>query len=131
MKKKPRHTKEQEKQVRAWEAWHRELLEEALAGVHRDVFERLMERLKSLGEARALVDAIAREDWSAVDAEQRAIALFEIDRAIVQLREKRGLGPIDDPLPGQPDNAFRHQGNVREFPAICGRACRRQSPVSW
>jgi hypothetical protein len=32
--------------VRAWRKWHREQLEAALAGVHRDVFERLMHTLK-------------------------------------------------------------------------------------
>ena len=33
--------------LRAWCRWHRERLEEALEGVHRDVLERLMMQLKN------------------------------------------------------------------------------------
>ena len=35
--------------------------------------------------------------------------LHEIDQAIMRLRERNGLPPLDDPIPflGQPDNAFR------------------------
>ena len=35
------------------------------------------------------------------------IALHEINAAITALRERNGLAPIDDPLPGAPENAFR------------------------
>jgi predicted negative regulator of RcsB-dependent stress response len=93
--------------LRAWKRYHREQLEEALAGIHGAVLARLMEQLKNLGEARALVDAVAREDWTAVDAETRGIALFEIDTAITKLREARGLKPFDDALSDQRPTAFQ------------------------
>src|SRR5262249_12113638 len=94
------------KLARAWHAWHREQLKEALEGVHRDVFERLMARLKDLRSARELVDAVGREDWGAVSADERLEALHQINLAICALRERQELTPIDDPLPGQPENAF-------------------------
>jgi broad specificity phosphatase PhoE len=92
---------------RAWRRRHRESLEKVLAGVHGAVLARLMAQLKNLSEARELVAAVAAEDWSVIDADTRFIALHEINRAICKLREARNLTPIDDPLPGQPENAFR------------------------
>jgi hypothetical protein len=102
--------------LRAWKQWHREQLEAALLGMHGAILARLMQQLKNLGEARALVDAIAREDWSAVDAEARQVALHEISTAITKLREKRGLKPFDDPLPGAPANAFQIIKSILSFP---------------
>ena len=93
--------------ARAWRAWHREQLNQALAGVHRDVFERLMAQLKDLRSARQLIDAIAQEDWSAVDADTRLVILHEINNAITRAREKLGLAPIDDPLLPGKLNAFQ------------------------
>jgi hypothetical protein len=93
--------------LRWWKKFHREQLEEALAGVHHDVLERMMVQLKNLKFARELVNAMAAEDWSTVDADTRLIVLHELNVAICALREKHGQEPIDDPLPGEPDNAFR------------------------
>ena len=93
--------------LRWWTAWHREQLEEALSGVHRDVLERVMAQLKNLKSARELVNAMAAEDWSVVDADTRLIVLHEINVAIAKLRSSSDLPPINDPLPGQPDNAYR------------------------
>jgi hypothetical protein len=95
------------KLVRAWRNWHAEQLQEALAGLHRDVLGRVMAQLKNLRSARELVTAVAAEDWSVVDADTRLVVLHQINVAIAALREKQGLEPIDDPLPGQPDNAYR------------------------
>jgi hypothetical protein len=92
--------------ARAWRKGHREQLEEALAGVHGAVLERLLTQLKDLQSARALVDFMA-QDWGAVDANARLTALHQINNAITKLREREGLAPIDDPLPGKPENAFR------------------------
>ena len=87
--------------------FHREQLAGALVGLHRDVLTRLMAQLKAQRSARELVNFVAAQDWSVVDADTRAIALFEINNAIVTLRERRGLPPFDDPLPGAPPNAFQ------------------------
>ena len=108
--------------LRSWKAWHREQLEEALAGVHRDVLERLMEQLKQLHNARELVDFISAQNWEAIPADTRLIALHEINQAITKLPEKSGREPNSDPLPGQPDNAFRIiRALFDKFPAPAGR----------
>ena len=119
--KKDKKLADNERLLRWWKKFHREQLEEALAGVHRDVLERVMARLKDLRSARELVNAMAAEDWSTVDAETRLIVLHEINIAIAALREKQGMPPIDDPLPGEPDNAFRIIKNLFRVsaPAEC------------
>jgi hypothetical protein len=94
--------------ARAWKRWHAEQLKQALAGIHGDVIARLMTQLENLREARALVDAVAAEDWSRVDANTRMVALHETNRAITKLREHLdSKTPIDDALPGQPLRAFQ------------------------
>jgi len=93
--------------LRAWRRWHVEQLEEALADVHADVMSRLMAQLEELRSARELVDFISAQDWESVDADTRAIALFEINRAITALRERQKLPPIYDALPGKPLTAFQ------------------------
>ena len=98
---------DREKMLRDWRRWHGEQLKEALAGLHADVMNRLMTQLKNLRSARELVDFISAQDWTAIDANTRLIALHEISTAITKLREQMNLTPFDDPLPGQPENAFR------------------------
>jgi hypothetical protein len=107
---------------RAWKRWHREHLEAALAGVHGAVLGRLVQQLKDLGEARALVNFISSQDWSAIDAETRAVALHEISTAITKLREQHNLKPFDDPLPGAPANAFQIIKSILSFPHKHGKA---------
>jgi len=99
--------------VRAWHRWHREQLEEALAGMHADVMGRLMAELKDLHSACKLVDFINSQDWGAVDANTRLIALHEINAAITRLRERMSpKEPISAPLPGEPPNTFRMIQNI-------------------
>ena len=96
--------------LRAWKKWHREQLEEALVGVHGDVLVQLMIQLKNLREARELLRFIEAQDWTAIEAETRHIALHEVNVAVMRLRQRNGMAAIDDPLPGQPgqpDNVFR------------------------
>ena len=45
--------------------------------------------------AEAMVAYIEAQDWASVDSDTRAIALFEIDRAIVALRERTDQGRAD------------------------------------
>jgi len=75
--------------------------------MHSDVMRRLMDELKELRSARELVDFIAAIDWSRIDANTRLFALHEINRAITKLRERMGLDPIDDAMPGEPMRAFQ------------------------
>ena len=124
----PRNSKQRDRELadnahllRAWKRWHTEQLEEALAGVHRDVLERVMAQLKDLKSARELVNAMAAEDWSAVDADTRLVVLHQVNAAITELRLESGADPISDPLPGQPDNAFRIIKNLfNSFPPRVG-----------
>jgi len=110
---------------RAWKKFHREELEEALAGLDRDVMTRLMANLKQLRSARELVAFIEAQDWNAVDAHTRLIALHEINQAITKLRESQNLPPIDDPLPDAPLNALlRICQTINQFPAPSGEARR-------
>jgi hypothetical protein len=116
--------------LRAWKRWHREQLKAAFGGVHGAVLERLMMHLKDLRSARELVNFIATEDWSAVDAATRLICLHEVNTAITKLREKSGMEPIDDPLPGQTDNAFRIIRDLfKSFPPNVGKHT-EASPVT-
>jgi hypothetical protein len=97
---KRRTTKEQEladrsRLAHAWRKWHAEQLKAALEDVHGAVLERLMAKLKDLRSARELVGFIEAQDWASVDSDTRAIALFEIDRAIVALRERTDQGRAD------------------------------------
>jgi len=99
---------DREKLLRAWRKWHREQLEQALAGMHRDIMHRLMAELKDLRSARELIDFITAQDWPAVDADTRMVALHEINRAITAVRERVSpKEPINDALPGQPLTVFQ------------------------
>ena len=80
-----------------------------------------MTQLKDLRSARELVAFIEEQDWSAIDADTRAIALRAINQAITKLREHAGLVPIVDALPGQPLRAFQLIRNIiNQFPAPSG-----------
>ena len=68
---------------------------------------RLVAKLKALRSARELVEFVNAQDWSAIDANTRMIALHEVNAAITRLRERAGQEPIDDALPGQPLRAFQ------------------------
>jgi hypothetical protein len=95
--------------LRAWKAWHREQLDEALAGPHGALVSELMTLLDrlELSSAAALLDFVRRRAWSSVSWDTRLTVLHEINNRITRMRECHGLPPFDDPLPGQPDNVFR------------------------
>ena len=95
--------------MRAWRAWHAEQLDEALAGLHGAMVAELMTLLDrhELNSAAALRACVQRMDWSTVSYDVRLTALHQINQTIIRLRERHGLAPFDDPLPGQPDNVFR------------------------
>lgn len=95
--------------LRAWRKWHAEQLEEALAGAHGAQLAELVTALDrlELDSAAMLLDFMQRTDWSSVSYDVRLTALHQINESICRLRERHGLPPIDDGVPGQPDNAFR------------------------
>jgi hypothetical protein len=95
--------------LRAWRKWHKEELEQALAGPHGSMIERLVFMLKALEFASAplLIAYIRGVDWATVDYSTRLTALHEINTAITRMRERRGLAPFDDPIPPRDDSVFR------------------------
>src|SRR5262249_18758230 len=96
---------------RAWLQFHRDELEEALAGPHRVIVVQVMEFLKVITPASssALLQLMHSQSWENVNPHTRLVLLHEINQAIMRMREKHGMPPIDDPLPlpGKRENVFR------------------------
>jgi len=98
-----------ERLLRAWKAWHAEQLAIALNGAQGAAVAELMvvlDQLK-LSSSAALFACLRRTNWTEVNPDVRFTVLHQINQTIARLRERNGLPPIDDPLPGQPDNVFR------------------------
>ena len=112
---------DRERLTRMWRRYHAEQLEQALAGIHSDVMKRLMAQLEDLRSARALVDFIAAQDWESVDVDTRAIALFEINRAITALRERQKLATDQRRAPRRTaDRVPDHPRNHQSVSRTCG-----------
>ena len=95
--------------LRAWRKWHREEREQALAGPHGAMIERLMFILDNLTRESAplLLAYIRCVDWATVDCPTRLTVLHEINTAITKMRERNGLSPFDDGFPGDRPNVFQ------------------------
>ena len=95
--------------MRAWRAFHREEREAALAGPYAVTLAELFRMFANLVHVQPaqLVGFIGAIDWAAIDYQTRLTVLHELNTAITAFREKRGLEPIDDNLPGDPDTPFR------------------------
>jgi hypothetical protein len=95
--------------MRAWRRWHHEELAEALAGPYGPMVERLAFMLKTLELASSplLLAYIRGVDWATVDYRTRLTVLHEVNSAITRLRERNGMDPFDDGVPGERDNVFR------------------------
>jgi hypothetical protein len=91
-----------------WRSWRRERLETLLAGPHGPAAGELIAFLAAmtLADAAALLARVAQGPWREADANTRFEILALIDDTIVELRERAGLAPFSDPLPGQPPNVF-------------------------
>jgi hypothetical protein len=94
--------------LRAWRQWHREQLEEVLAGPHGAAVALVFGFLDGMGpqSTPALIALLDQHDWSQIDHNVRYVLLHETNQAITRLRERAGLAPIDDALPDQRPNAF-------------------------
>jgi hypothetical protein len=97
-----------ERLLRAWRNWHRERLDEAMAGPHGVVVVQVVEFLKTMSpaSANALLALMRSQVWADVDADTRFELLHLINSTITRLREKNGMPPIDDPLPDSRENVF-------------------------
>jgi hypothetical protein len=54
-----------------------------------------------------LIGYVQLIDWAAIDYNAKLVIIHELNSAITAYREKCGLEPIDDNLPGDPDTPFR------------------------
>jgi hypothetical protein len=113
----PRNSKQERERERAgdakmfarWKHWHREQREEVLAGTHGAVLGELFRMFKNLRHVQPsqLIGFTQSIDWAAIDYSVRLVVLHELNTSITAFREKHGLEPIDDNLPGEPDTPFR------------------------
>ena len=95
--------------LRAWKKFHHEEREAALAGPCAVTLAELFRMFANLVHVQPaqLIGFIGAIDWAAIDFQTRLTVLHELNTAITKFREMRGLEPIDDPLPRQPDSPFR------------------------
>ena len=96
------------KMFRAWKKFHREEREQALAGPHGAVVSELFRMLQNLQHLQPsqLIGYVQSINWAAIDYATKLTVVHEINNAITAFREKQGLEPIDDGLPGQPATPF-------------------------
>jgi hypothetical protein len=95
--------------LRAWRHWHREQLKAVLAGPHSGVLAELFRMIAHLAHVQPaqLLGLAQTIDWSPIDPATRQVVLHELNVAIMALRVKHGLDPLDDGLPDEPDTPFR------------------------
>jgi hypothetical protein len=82
--------------------------EALLAGPYADAAHELFVLLDRLtfADSGRLIELVRSGPWTGADADTRHTVLSACDWAIIRVRERAGLAPFDDPLPGAPDNAF-------------------------
>jgi|SRR5262249_28035665 len=95
--------------LRAWKKFHREEREAVLAGPYAVTLAELFRMFANIECVRPaqLVGFIGAINWSAIPYDARLVVLHELNSAITAFRTKRGLEPIDDGLPDQPDTPSR------------------------
>ena len=94
--------------LRAWRQWHREQLDEVLAGPHGAAVALVVGFLDGMGpqSAPALIALLDQHDWGQIDHNVRYVLLHQINQTVTRVRERAGLPPIDDALPGERDTGF-------------------------
>lgn len=111
-----RNSKEQNKKLaddarllRWWKAWHRDERDSVLAGPHARTLTELFRAFANIEcvKPAQLIGFVGAIDWGSIDYQTRLTVLHEVNAAITRYREKCGLDPIDDLLPGAPPNAFQ------------------------
>jgi hypothetical protein len=99
---------ERDKQFAQWRTWRQERCAALLEGPHADAARSLLAQLNQLtmADSEHLINCVRSGPWVTADATVRQTLLAIIDNTIIELRERNGLPPFDDPLPGEPPNAF-------------------------
>jgi hypothetical protein len=100
--------------LRRWRKWHREQLNQALAGPHGAVVKQIVDMLDDLAPRQmpALLAVLRAQDWRGVDVSTRFVILHEINTAIAELREREGKPSFGDSLPGEAPTLFE---TIREM----------------
>jgi hypothetical protein len=95
-------------QLKVWCDWRRERRDALLAGPHGADAQVLLNFISTMTptSAAALVEAVECGPWREADADTRFEVLSIVDASIIALRERQGLPPFDDALPGEASNAF-------------------------
>jgi xanthine/CO dehydrogenase XdhC/CoxF family maturation factor len=86
--------------------WRKDQIAALLAGPHGA--QALVEFLNSmdLQAEPELLEHVRSGPWHDADEDTRFLILVIIDAALVRLRERQGMPPFDDPLPGEAPSAF-------------------------
>jgi hypothetical protein len=93
--------------MRFKKAEHQNLLSSRHSFNYRQLLTILKGLLLTAQSSNELVAYIRRAKWlQRLDDHHRHAVISIIDNKIVRMRVLDGLSPFDDPLPGQPDNAF-------------------------
>src|SRR6266481_4799341 len=95
--------------LRAWKKFHHEEREAVLAGPHGAVLGELFRMFENLQHVKPsqLIGLMRTIDWTTVSYDIKLTVVHELNSAITALREKHGLEPIDDGIPGASDTPFR------------------------
>ena len=99
---------EREQTYRLWKHYRAERIGELLKGPYAKAAHQLIVFLGTMqpDDAPALIDLIKRGPWRAADADTKFEILALINAALTSRRERAGLPPIDDALPGKEPTTF-------------------------
>jgi hypothetical protein len=80
--------------------WRKETVDALLVGPHGVAAQALIDFLEhmELSDGRGLIELVQSGPWRGADEDTRFLILVLVDAAVVQLRERTGLDPFDDPL---------------------------------
>jgi len=100
---------ERSRMFRLWKKWHRERVVKPLAGPYSAAARELADFLEmmSLTSGSELIELVHRGPWRGADHVTQFEILRLIDGALAHLRERDGLPPFDDALPGEPLTVFQ------------------------
>src|SRR5262249_50783674 len=91
-----------------WRRWRHERVEALLAGPHGAKAQALLAFLQtmSVDDGPQLIEFVRAGDWQHTDADTRFEILLLVSAALASQRERVGLPPFDDGLPGEEPSAF-------------------------
>lgn len=110
--------KERSALSKAYKAQQKQRLDDLLGGQWGADLERLITFLADIhiDHAGELVDFVEASPLRQADEDVRYTALRLIDEAIISLRTRNGMTPVDDPLPGEDDSTVFYCCKKALFP---------------